>query len=423
MSTIERRLFLKRMLGAGLWGGSLVWAPAYARTVSLGAVAQGQRQGYGQGQEPASGLELPPSDLGGAKSALGDGMYLAARRRGVQHEIAVFDASGQAVKTVPIPDRGHSFAIDANRGRVVAFGRQPGYFAVPFTLDDNDSPPTEITSAPGRHFFGHGVFSPDGDVLAATENDYDGGRGVIGLYQPNGQGQWPRVGEWSTHGIGPHEMILMPDGRTVCVANGGLLTHPDYGKLILNRDSMQPSLAYIDLQTGKLLEQVFVPQPWQQLSIRHLALDGNGVVWFGGQYAGPATHTPPLVGYHQRGQALSFANPGSSASGHWRPLNNYVGSLACDESGRLIATTSPVGGVAMFWDATKRTAVGATPLFDGCGVAQAPGGGFLISSGAGQLCHVSLAGPGQVGGASPSINIRSISSDADVSWDNHMRRV
>ncbi|WP_254046908.1 DUF1513 domain-containing protein [Pusillimonas sp. T2] len=417
MNTIERRLFLKRMLSAGVWGGSLVWAPAFSRAASLATSGQGPGSAIGSGaQLTASGVIKP-------KGTLGEDLYLAARQRGAQHEIAVFDANGRVVKTVPIPDRGHSFAIDANHERVVAFGRQPGFFAMSFKLDDSDGPPSKITAALGRHFFGHGVFSPDGGLLAATENDYDEGRGVIGLYQPNAQGQWQRVGEWSTHGIGPHEMILMPDGRTVCVANGGLLTHPDYGKLVLNRDSMQPSLVYIDLLTGELQEQVFVPSPWQQLSIRHLTLDADGVVWFGGQYAGPATHSPPLVGYHRRGQVLAFAHPGDSSSGAWQPLKNYVGSLACDESGRFIATTSPVGGVAMFWDAAKAARVGVAPLFDGCGVACAPGGGFLISSGAGQLCHVSLAGVLQDGESSPAIDIQLISSSAEVSWDNHMRRV
>ncbi|PAX95204.1 Tat pathway signal protein, partial [Bordetella pertussis] len=38
---------------------------------------------------------------------------------------------------------------------------------------------------------------------------------------------------FDTAGIGPHEALLLPDGKTVCVANGGILTHPDYGKLEL----------------------------------------------------------------------------------------------------------------------------------------------------------------------------------------------
>ena len=39
-----------------------------------------------------------------------------------------------------------------------------------------------IPSIEGRHFFGHGVFSPDGKLLYATENDFEAARGVIGVY-------------------------------------------------------------------------------------------------------------------------------------------------------------------------------------------------------------------------------------------------
>src|SRR3546814_6417709 len=94
----------------------------------------------------------------------------------------------------------------------------------------------------------------------------------------------------------------MPDGRTLCVANGGILTHPDYGKLQLNANDMQPSLAYIDMHSGTLQEQVFLDAALNRLSIRHLLVDGGGAVWFGCQHTGPAQEHPPLVGRHRRGE-------------------------------------------------------------------------------------------------------------------------
>ncbi|MCK0317313.1 DUF1513 domain-containing protein, partial [Salmonella sp. 15E65] len=91
-------------------------------------------------------------------------------------------------------------------------------------------------------------------------------------------------GEFDSGGIGPHEVVLMPDGKTLCVANGGILTHPDYGKLELNLDTMRPSLAYIDAASGELLEKVELEPALHRLSIRHLALAADGCVWFGCQY-------------------------------------------------------------------------------------------------------------------------------------------
>src|SRR3546814_20954963 len=119
-------------------------------------------------------------------------------------------------------------------------------------------PPQQLAVAPGRHFFGHGVFSPEGRLMLATENDYETGCGVLGIYDAGAGGAYRRIGEFSTYGVGPHEVVLMPDGRTLCVANGGILTHPDYGKLQLNANDMQPSLAYIDMHSGTFQEQVFL---------------------------------------------------------------------------------------------------------------------------------------------------------------------
>ena len=36
-----------------------------------------------------------------------------------------------------------------------------------------------------------------------------------------------RIGELASFGVGPHEVVLMPDGATLVVANGGIRTHPD----------------------------------------------------------------------------------------------------------------------------------------------------------------------------------------------------
>ena len=61
-----------------------------------------------------------------------------------------------------------------------------------------------------------------------------------------------QIGEFASQGIGPHELVLMPDGGTLAVANGGIRTHPDNDRAMLNLDTMQPSLAYLDLASGRL---------------------------------------------------------------------------------------------------------------------------------------------------------------------------
>lgn len=335
-------------------------------------------------------------------------LYVTARQRGGRDEAVVLDAAGADRRVLPMPARGHSFAIDAAGERAVVFGRQPGFFALAFDLR-GERAPLELPLPEDRHFFGHGAYFDGARLLAATENDFDGGRGVLGIYDASPGGGYRRVGEFDSGGIGPHEVVLMPDGKTLCVANGGILTHPDYGKLELNLDTMRPSLAYLDAASGRLLEKVELAPELHRLSIRHLALAADGTVWFGCQYMGPAGDRPALVGRYRRGaQPELFAGPAPTL----REMRNYVGSVAADAAGGIIATSSPVGGRVLYWDAASGRWLGETRLADGCGVAPAQGGGFLVSSGLGAMLRTDAAGAEQP----------LLAPSRERAWDNHFRR-
>ncbi|WZB72391.1 DUF1513 domain-containing protein [Achromobacter xylosoxidans] len=83
--------------------------------------------------------------------------------------------------------------------------RQPGFFALGFGLDGATGP-VELDLPQDRHFFGHGAFFDDGWLLAATENDFDGGRGVLGIYDAS---LAARTGAWANS-------IAAASGRTRC---------------------------------------------------------------------------------------------------------------------------------------------------------------------------------------------------------------
>ncbi|MBX3572596.1 MAG: DUF1513 domain-containing protein [Mesorhizobium sp.] len=334
-------------------------------------------------------------------------LYLAARARGGRHEVAVLDARGVDRLVLPIEDRGHSFAIDPVRRTAVAFARAPGRYAVGFDIEGKGLP-QPLVAAPGRHFFGHGIFSADGRLMFASENDYEAGRGVTGIYDVD-KG-FARLGEFDCGGIGPHDVVLMPDGRTACVANGGILTHPDYDKLKLNIDTMSPSLAYLDLASGDIVEQVALPKELHKLSIRHLVVDAHGAVWFGCQHEGEASDRPPLVGRHRRGrEAELFAGPPDLL----RRMDNYVGSVSVDASGEVVAISSPLGGLVAFWDAATGRYLGEQSMADVCGVAPLKPGHVLGTTGRGAINDMSPWGRAEI--VEESV--------ANPAWDNHLRRV
>jgi hypothetical protein len=350
------------------------------------------------GAAGTAALVLLPCDL--AKAAQPElGLFAAARKddRGT-YSAALFDLGGD-VRTVELPERGHDIALRPGTSEWVAFARRPGRFGVAVPAND---PPVWFSSKPDRHFFGHGVFSADGRLLYTTEHDYANAQGTIGVRDATGG--YKQIGEFSAHGMEPHDIALLADGRTMVIANGGIRTHPDAGSAELNLGDMRPSLVYVDVTTGDLLEEQVLPADLHQLSIRHLALAANDLVAFGCQYRGPERDEPALLGFHRRGETpILVPAPGATQGA----LKNYIGSVAADAGGTVIAASAPRGGLITYWDAGSRRFLGTAPLNDGCGIAPTHREtSFLLTSGEGWLATGDPAGDFE----------RQASS---YSWDNH----
>lgn len=306
--------------------------------------------------------------------------------------VAALDDAGSILFTEALPARGHDTVISPDGQTAITFARRPGRFALVIDLAQQ-TPAHAFEAAPGRHFYGHGFFSPDGALLYATQNDFEGERGLLGIYDV--AAGYARIGEMETYGLGPHEALLLADQRTIAVANGGILTHPDFPRQKLNLASMAPSLAYLDAMTGDLLEQVTLPATMHQLSIRHMDQAGDGAIWFGGQYEGARTDEISLIGRHQRGQEIERINlPGTAM----RDLNQYVGSVKTSVDGGRIAVTSPRGDRALILDSQSRSLLQTIALSDVCGVAPTVES-FALSTGGG-LVH---------------------NTQSPLQWDNHLR--
>ncbi|MES2626920.1 MAG: DUF1513 domain-containing protein [Pseudomonadota bacterium] len=326
------------------------------------------------------------------------------------------EAGAVAVFKSALPERAHHIAVNQQQGFFVVVARRPGSW---LSLGDlaTGTIVREIRVPADRHVFGHGIFSADGKHFYTTESDFEdqqGDSGRVVVWEVSGEGSTvdlTRVQEFPSYGVGPHELLLMPDDETLAIANGGIRTHPAHDRDNLNVDSMVPSLAYINRNTGELLEQQFLPQEFHQASIRHMDVNAAGRIIIGMQFEGEPFLEVPLVATHQRGEELKLllAPPEVQVQ-----MKQYVGSMRFAEDGRHFVASCPVGNMLTFWDAEDGVMVNSIRARDGCGVC-ATDTGFAFSTGTGRLAHIELA--------SGVITEHEESQLQQLFWDNHLTLV
>lgn len=333
-------------------------------------------------------------------------LYLNAYGNKGAFGVAGFDAEGQIRYRLPLPGRGHSFARRQDGRIVVAFSRRPGDYALVFDPVAGTALHL-IPAAEDRNFCGHGAFTVDGKLMFATEAVASTGDGVLGIY--DAADGWKRVGEVRTHGLDPHEVRLMPGGRTLVVANGGILMRADMPRLKLNIPDMDPSLVYLDARDGSLVCQVRPVAELRQLSIRHLAIDRRGRVAIAMQYEGPETDPVPLVALHDAPAGAGRLDYLPMPEDQRLAMRQYCGAAAMDDSGRYLAVSSPRGNRVLVWDIERLVLLGAGEARDVCGVAADVRSGFLVSNGLGRLYRLGDDG-----------RMAAVEEAGRLKWDNHM---
>src|SRR5690606_29496436 len=145
-----RLLLLRRGL-IMVWRSDLIDRRSFMRAGGIGFAAA---------LSPRALMALAPAD-----AVLAAGCRAADGTLG----IATVSERGEIVDRTALPARAHGMAFSAAAGRLVAFARRPGTFAM-VTDPSGNAAPIMVSAPDGRHFYGHGTFSPDGRLLYASEN-------------------------------------------------------------------------------------------------------------------------------------------------------------------------------------------------------------------------------------------------------------
>ncbi len=332
----------------------------------------------------------------------GNPTYLAAAKL-ADGSFALFGLSetGQDIFQIPLPGRGHAAAVHPTKPEAVAFARRPGRYAL--VINCVTGRLTQKLYAPmGRHFYGHGAYIKDGEVLCTTENDIETGKGIIGLWARSEN--YRRIGEFYSGGIGPHELKTMPNDAGLVIANGGVRTHPKTGRKKLNLDTMRPNLSFVS-EDGQISEKIELTSDLHRNSVRHLDVAANGLVAFCMQWEGDVNEIPPLVGIIQKHGNVQLL---SATIAQQTALHNYLGSIAISSDGTTIGTTAPKGGRVHIYDAGTGFVKGIKRA-DICGIT-ANKNGFVTTDGNGGVFALK----------DKSLTLL---SHNPRSWDNHLVRI
>ena len=345
------------------------------------------------------------SGLGGWHSQRQQLLFVSANHSHSERpHVSAFDSQGRRRFRLPIEQRAHAAATHPlHRHRAVLVARRPGNLLYEIDLS-GAAIRRVVQSADNRHFYGHGVYSPDGQYLFTTENDFDKGVGVIGVRDAE---TLTPVHEIPAYGVGPHELVFLSDGRTLVVANGGIRTHPGSPREKLNVPTMKPSLAYVDASRGTLLAQFTLDNRF--LSIRHLAVGQDDLIAIAMQYEGPHADLAPLVGFQQGGRPIMLATGEDSLL---RRLRHYTGSICLHPVTGIAAVSCPRGGQVTFWDAATARCVGALPIREAGGISLSDDGAYFVATnGLGEIHSIRTD---TLKLASPPVTV------PDTMWDNHL---
>ena len=230
---------------------------------------------------------------------------------------------------------------------------------------------------------------------------------MIGIYDVNND--YKRLGEFSSYGVGPHDIRLLADGQTLLVANGGIETHPNTGREKLNLFEMQSNLALIDSRSGQLIKTIRLSPQYQQLSLRHLAINDAGECYVAGQYQGALEDMPPLVGTLTKAGTLALWD---IPIAYLVQLKSYISAIQAIPNSPLVAITSARGGVVLVYNTQKNRVEQFVDIKDVSGVAGL-GNTLVVSSGKGGIYQ----GYGDADGMQ---RLGDFAGQELLQWDNHL---
>ncbi|MEW6118778.1 MAG: DUF1513 domain-containing protein [Pseudomonadota bacterium] len=320
--------------------------------------------------------------LAGRVAAATPGLRLAASWQAAHgYQVGILaptdDGRIAVAAALDVPTRAHGLLREPG-GTLLGVARRPGDWLVRWNAAGQALAWRWIE--PGRAYAGHVLASADGRTLYTTETDRASGDGYVGVRDA---ATLEKHDEWPTGGRDPHQLSwdATQGGRSLIVANGGVPTYPETGRVKRDLDRMDSSLVRLHGETGERLGQWRLPDA--RLSLRHLAWGGTRAPLLG--IALQAEHdraedkaTAPILALFDGTTLRSVAAD--------RPLAGYGGDIAA--SGDRFAVSCPRDRGIALYDAARGWER-LLPLDEACALADHAG--RILAGGRTQVMQIDAA--------------------------------
>lgn len=285
--------------------------------------------------------ENPPTPVPGKLGTVVGGGKLADEAGNAMFYVGVVNLDVTSPQAKPIPEigfLGHGFTPRIDKPHIVLITEKHGQGCCEVDLLQGKIL-RRVKTVGGREFYGHSSFSPDGKLWYCTEAETGDGsyHGVLAVRDADSLELRDKT--FPTHGVAPHDCILIDDGATLVITNGG-------GPL--DRDDELPCVAYVDVKTGEARRVLKFSN--RKINAGHIAMTSRGeLVCVSAPREGIPNGDPDYLG------AISFYDPAKDAVTTAEDpvrakMKGETLSVAINEKTMIVGATNPAGNIVTFWD-------------------------------------------------------------------------
>lgn len=249
----------------------------------------------------------------------------------------MFDLASSRLQTIELDFLAHGLTTMPERSTTAALFEKRGPHAAIVDLLKRDV--RAFKAGPRRAFYGHGVYSPDSRTIYSVEIDTETQEGLLSLRDAS---TFEVTGEMPTGGKNPHDALLLEDGKTLVITNGGGVIS----------SGAPASVAFVDLEARKVVDLVKMSD--ENINAGHVAVGRDGSI---AVVSAPRDGLPSMnVG------GLSLRRAGETGPAAWMrdPIDvadRMIGeslSVAIHEPTGIVAATHPYGGIITLWNLAER---------------------------------------------------------------------